>query len=244
MSLADLCALLRSEGFHFVALTEHTQGISADQYAEFVEQCRAHSGEAFLVIPGLEFRCGDGVEIAGLGVTRQLPDQPAVKMTAAIREAGGFALWVHPFKNGSWTAPFLDCDAVEVLNGKIDGVLAPNLALLRAYREQRTAGKKFLATFGVDLHNEIQSRRAWLECEAVELSETAILRSLREGRFVNRVNHGAMSSAGEIGAWDYCTMVFLRAAYVIWRGILRAVPSWLRNVLVTVSRPFVRTLKR
>ena len=225
MPLADLCALLRREGFDFVALTEHTQGISPEQYGEFVRQCRAHSDETFLVIPGLEFRCGDGVEIAGLGVTHRLPDQPAPQMTAAIRDAGGFALWVHPFKNGRWTAPFLDCDAVEVLNGKIDGVLAPDLELLRAFRAQRAAGKRFFATFGVNLHNTVQSRRAWLECEAAELSENSVLQSLREGRFVDRVNHGAMSSAGEVGGLDYSLMLFLRSAYLVWRGSVAGSPG-------------------
>jgi predicted ATP-grasp superfamily ATP-dependent carboligase len=244
LSVGEFCSLLRREGFRFVGLTEHTRGFTPERYAELVQACREHSDDGFLAIPGLEFRCPDGTEIAGIGIDRWLEDKPPQEMVADIRHAGGLAIWVHPHKRSRWTGPFLDCDAVEILNGKIDGVLAPNFALLRDYDRERKQGRAFHAVFGLDFHNVRQARNVWIECEAEELNSRAILKSLREGRFVSRVAHGAMSSDGRVTRFDYLKMATLRAAFLMWAAVLRSAPASLRNSLLTVSRPIVRQLKR
>jgi predicted ATP-grasp superfamily ATP-dependent carboligase len=244
LELSELCDLLRKEGFHFVALTEHTLGLNADRYKEFVNACRQQSDNKFLAIPGLEFRCENGIEIAGLGLPEWIEDRPSTEMAAAIQSAGGVAVWVHPNKRGQWPGPFLECDAVEVMNGKEDGVLAPNLPLLRNYLHQRREGRKFHAIFGLDFHNPRQPRNIWIECQVETLTSPAILQSLRNGRFVSRVAHGEMSSEGKIKALDYAVMAGLRLAFRAWAGVLQAVPSSFRNFLISASRPVVRVLKR
>jgi hypothetical protein len=244
LSVDELCALLRQEDFDFVCLTEHTKGLSAERYTEFVQECAAQSNKNFAAIPGLEFRGPDGTEIAGIGLWHCMEDQPPAQMTAGIRAAGGFAVWVHPFKSGRWNGPFLDCDAVEVMNGKLDGVLAPNLGLLRAYRRQRRVGRSFHALFGLDFHNVRQARNVWIECQVEELTAQAIVQALREGNFTSRVAHGVMSSNGEIRFPDYLRMIGLRIAFRAWAAALRSVPNSVRNSLLTASRPVVRILKR
>ena len=244
LELGDLCSLLRNEGFDFVALTEHTLGLDPSRYREVVDACRQHSDDKFLAIPGLEFRCENGLEMAGLGLSEWLEDKPAAEMVTSIREAGGVAVWVHPNKRSRWEGPFLECDAVEVMNGKEDGVLAPNLPLLSNYHRERREGRGFHAIFGLDFHNPRQTRNIWTECEVDALSAEAILESLRQGRFVNRVAHGAMASDGEIRSLDYFLMASLRIAFRSWSALLRVVPGSLRNALLTASRPVVRVLKR
>jgi len=244
LSVEEFCALLRKEGFDFVALTEHTRGLTSQHFAELAAICAEQSDEKFVAIPGLEFRCPDGTEIAGIGIDRWLEDQPPEQMVTDIRKAGGFAVWVHPHKRSHWSGPFLDCDAVEMLNGKIDGVLAPNFSLLRDYERERQKGRTFHAVFGLDFHNIRQARNVWIECQAESRTAAAIVQSLREGRFVSRVAHGAMSSTGRIGSIDYVKMITLRAAFLAWAAILRTAPSSIRTSLVNMSRPIVRQLKR
>jgi predicted ATP-grasp superfamily ATP-dependent carboligase len=244
LELGDLCSLLRKEGFDFVALTEHTLGLDPQRYKEVVDACLQHSDDKFLAIPGLEFRCENGLEMAGLGLPEWLEDKPAAEMVTSIRQAGGVAVWVHPNKRSRWQGPFLDCDAVEVMNGKEDGVLAPNLPLLNSYRRERREGRGFHAIFGLDFHNPRQPRNIWTECEVEALSADAILRSLRQGRFVNRVSHGAMASDGKIRGLDYFVMAGLRIAFRSWSALLRVAPGSFRNALLTASRPVVRVLKR
>jgi hypothetical protein len=244
LSVAEFSELLKKEGFHFVGLTEHTLGLGPDKYAELVRECHEHSDDKFVAIPGLEFRCGDGNEIAGIGLKQWLEDRPADEMIPAIREAGGFSIWVHPFKKGQWSGPFLNCDAIEILNGKLDGVLAPNLGLLREYKRELARGKTFGAIFGLDFHNLRQLRSVWVECQVEKLTTEEIVKALRERRYVSHIAGGAMTCNGEIKPLDYLKMVSLRAAFVGWRTVLRAVPSSIRSTLVNVSRPMVKILKR
>lgn len=243
LELAELCDLLRREGFDFVALTEHTQGLTAERYRELVDHCRAESDGRFLAIPGIEFR-SDGMEIAGIGLPEWIEESEPKATAAAIASAGGFSIWVHPFKDGAWSGAFPDCDAVELLNGKVNGTLAPDFRLRKAYCEQRRQGRSFHAIFGLDFHNLRQPRQVWIECEVEELSQPALLEALREGKFVSRVAHGSMTSSGEIHKLDYCKMLILRWAFLAWAAILRSTPTGLRNSLLSLSRPLVRILKR
>ncbi|MGO9269594.1 MAG: ATP-grasp domain-containing protein [Terriglobia bacterium] len=241
--LSDLCDLLRQQGFGFVALTEHPRGLTARDYQEFVQKCREASRRDFVAIPGLEFRCDNGVEIAGIGVSQMLDGRTPSEIVAQIRDLGGYAVWVHPWRNGPWNAPFLDCDAVEVLNLKVDGTLAPNLNLLRRTVKERKAGRRFRAIFGVDFHDRNQALSAWVECQVPEVTPDAILATLQEGRFVNRVPYAATSSSGAVGVVDYALMALFRSGFLAWRRLLRSVPDSARNSLIALSRPAVRFLR-
>jgi hypothetical protein len=242
--LVDLCRTLQREGFHFVALTEHAQGVTAENYANFVAQCQQASTGAFVAVPGLEVRCGNGVEITGIGVTQLFDPKSPWEAVATIRNLGGFAIWVHPWKHGPWNGPLLDCDAVEVLNGKVDGTLAPNLRLLRWVRKQRQKAAHPYVIFGLDLHSLEHSRDVWIECQVPALTQQAIMESFREGQFVSRIASGAVSSSGQIAFLEHLQMLVLRSAYLAWRATLRAVPEAIRGFLIDWSRPLVRVLKR
>ena len=243
IKLDDLCKLLRQQGFGFVALTEHPRGLNAGDYQEFVQACQKASDRDFVAIPGLEFRCDNGVEIAGIGISRLLGGGTPDQVVGRIREDGGFAIWVHPWRNGRRDGPFLDCDAVEVLNLKLDGTLAPNLSLLRRTVQERKAGRCFHAIFGVDFHDHSQPLSAWVECQVSETSPGAIVAALREGRFVSRVPYAAMCSSGTVGIIDYAWMALIRSAFLAWARILRGVPDSLRNALIAWSRPALRLVR-
>jgi len=244
VGVSELSAMLRREGFNFVALTEHAEGKTEEDYKTFVHACQRASDEKFIAIPGLEVRCREGVEIAGIGVSWIVGGGTADEAIAQIREVGGYAVWVHPFKGGRWNGPFLDCDAVEVMNGKLDSTVAPNLSLARSVRRDRRAGRRFHALFGLDFHSPEQPRGVWVECRVSEVTPGAIVKSLRQGRFVNRVAFGAMSSSGRIGILDHISLLVLRSAYLLWRAVLVNVPSSAKGFLIAVTRPLVRIFKR
>jgi predicted ATP-grasp superfamily ATP-dependent carboligase len=244
VNLSELCAMLRREGFGFVALTEHARGISAADYERFVQACRDESSPSFIAIPGLELRFANGLEIAGIGISKLPTATEPNEASAQIRELGGFAIWVHPHGRGKWEGPLVDCDALEVLNGKVDGGVAPNRSLVRWVRRERAGGRKLLGIFGLDFHITEQPRGVWLECLVSRMSAPAIVESLREGRFVSRAAHGAMSSSGRIGIVDHFSFAILRAAFLIWRMTLAQVPAWARDALIAAARPVTRILKR
>ena len=244
VSLADLCAALRREGFGFVALTEHSNGVTARDYGRFVAACRRESNGGFVAIPGLEIRCSDGSEIAGIGIS-EVPHsgRPSV-VIAKIRKLGGYAIWVHPLKRRRPRRRFLNCDAIEILNCKIDGALAPNLTLLTRVRNRRRRQEQVHAIFGLDLHDIQTPRYVWTECRVSKLTVGAILDSLRAGRFVNRVANGTVTSSGRLGLVDSLRFGVLRAAYLFWDMALRITPGALRTLLSQSTRPLVKAVKR
>ena len=239
----ELCKLLREQGFGFVALTEHPLGLKAGDFEAYVRKCREVSDSKFVAIPGLEFRCTDGTEIAGIGISQWLEAETPEQIVARIRALGGFALWVHPWKQRREKEPFLECDAVEVMNTKLDGSLAPNLSLLRRTRKERRAGKRFYAMFGIDFHNRTQPFSAWIECQDSKLTPAAIVDSLRQGRFVNRIPYAAMSSSGEAGFIGYTLMVIFRWVYLAWVCILKTMPASVRTSVIAWSRPALRRIR-
>jgi hypothetical protein len=244
-SLQDLRACLREGGFDFVALTDHDRGVSPEKYRQLVEACRAISDDRFVAVPGIEVLCTDGVEIAGIGVHElPTPGDPET-VVRQIRAARGYAIWVHPLKRSRsrQVGRVLDCDAVEVLNGKVDGTLAPDLRLVRRVQRERRRGRPVHLVFGLDLHDLDQPRDVWVECDVESLQSRAIIDALRHGRFVNRVRRGSMTSTGLISIKDRSLFALLRLGSVIWDTTLKRSPVGLRGLLVRSSRWAVARLK-
>jgi hypothetical protein len=238
--LERLREFLLLEGFQFVALTDHDRDVTPQQYRQFVQRCGELSDDKFLLLPGIEVKCTDGSEIAGIGLS-QLPEAGAPEsVVQRIRALGGYAVWVHPRKKVKTLGHVLECDAIEVLNGKLDGTLAPDLELVRFVQRERSRGRTFHAIFGLDMHDDLRRRCVWMECEAAELTTDVILEALRRGRFVNRTSWGSMESSGRADLADYLRFASIRRAHKAWNGLLRKLPERTRSVVVRASRPVLQ----
>jgi hypothetical protein len=243
VTLPELSDQLRREGFHFVALTEHTQGVTRETYSEFLANCRKETRDDFVVLPGLEFRCEEGIEIAGLGLWEFMEGALVADVVARVRNQGGYAIWVHPKKRGE-ADRMLDCDAVEVLNGKVDGVVAPDLSMVRMVRESSEGQRRRHMIFGLDFHSFEQGRHVWTECAVSRLDARSVLESLREGRFWNCVAHGRISSSGEMTFSTRARLQALRWAYLRWNGARETAPPPIQRALSLLGEPIVKLIKR
>ncbi|HEV2349344.1 MAG TPA: PHP domain-containing protein [Terriglobia bacterium] len=244
MSLERLCTHLRQEGFSFVALTEHAKGVSEEDYQRYVSQCQSESNDSFVVVPGLEIRFDDGNEVAAIGVTKFVNGNVPCEVVSKIREQQGYSVWVHPLKRGRKLERFLDSDAVEVLNGKVDGTLCPNPFLLGCVRKENQDGRGRHAIFGLDLHDLEQSLDVWIECEVSALTARDVVDSLRNGTFVSCVANGTVPSSGELGIIADFRFKLLRIAWRMWNSLRRFAPLSLRGHLIRMSRPVVGRIKR
>jgi hypothetical protein len=243
LPLAELCGVLRGEGFHFVALTEHDRGVTADRYRQYVAACRRVSDDDFVAIPGLEVLCDAGVEIAGLGLTATVESGSPDEVTARIRALGGYAIWVHPAKRGPAPADH-DCDAIEVLNGKVDGNLFPNLKLVDRVLGRRDRGAPCHAIFGLDLHDLGQERNIWVECRVDRLSPEGVLAALCGGDFTNRVAGSTVTSTGRLGRAERLRLSSLEMASRCWNSALDRASPAARKRLHSLGRPIITWLKR
>jgi predicted metal-dependent phosphoesterase TrpH len=175
--LSDPEALLgqaAERGIHRIAITDHNRLDLA------LELHRKHPDR---VIPGEEVRTGEGIDVIGLYIRREIPrDTPAREACRLIKEDGGIVYLPHPFARGKGgsgrhaeaLAPLVD--VVEVFNARLHpGRLnEPAEALARAHRKARGAGS--------DAHTLGEVGGAWVEVPHHENSPGALLLALASGR--------------------------------------------------------------
>ncbi|HXH82417.1 MAG TPA: hypothetical protein VNN07_05750, partial [Candidatus Tectomicrobia bacterium] len=125
-ALADIVAFLRGRGLDFVLLSEHVRTLDDAAVRAIVAECRALSGDGFLVVPGLEYEASpDFVHVLAYGVDALAPARDVESIARAVRAAGGLAVLAHPHYRRA-------CDHVparavgllhgwEIWNGKADG---------------------------------------------------------------------------------------------------------------------------
>jgi predicted metal-dependent phosphoesterase TrpH len=165
-------------GLHRIAITDHNcLDVALAMHQEFPDQ----------VIPGEEVRTGEGVDLIGLFLRREIPKgTPATEACRLIREDGGIVYLPHPFapgKGGSGRlaeglAPLVD--VVEVFNARLHpGRLnKPAEALARAHGKLLGAGS--------DAHTLREMGGAWVEVPVHENEPEALLAALRRGKVHGR----------------------------------------------------------
>jgi len=161
-----------------------------------------------------------------------------------IRVLGGYSILVHPWKRGRWHGPYPDADAIEVMNGKVDGTIAPDLGLLRSVRLARRSGLRANVITGLDMHEMSQARATWVECRPAAVTQREILDSLRGGKFLSYTAAGTLLSSGAVSGRSFFRMLGFRAAYRGWNGILPRLPRLGRELLLRVTRTSIAHLKR
>lgn len=174
--LSDPEAILqraRERGVHRVAMTDHNLlSLSLEMYERYPDR----------VIPGEEVRTGEGIDLIGLYIRKEIPKgTPALDACRLIREDGGIIYLPHPFapgKGGSGRhaealAP--QVDVVEVFNARLHpGRLnVPAVELARAHGKLQGAGS--------DAHTLGEVGGGWVEVPRHENTPEALLRALSEG---------------------------------------------------------------
>ncbi len=213
-SIAVLADFARDSGFQFVGLTDHAEDLSLEERESLRRECEKHSDESCVLIPGLEFRCGDDIHILGLGITDDMGSTDPVAVAMQIRGLGGLAILAHPGRNG-YQCPRELCsvlDGIEIWNAGYDGRFVPQLANLRLLQEARATNPAILGFGGADLHWLCRPPGVVLELQmngSAEIDPRMVLQHLGMGRFSicgQYVRLNARSSPhrlGRISLWAF-----------------------------------------
>lgn len=244
ISLEVVCSTLKEEGFSFVAVTDHVKGITTDQYQCFVDTCKKLSSDSFVVIPGLEILFDNGDEIAAVGIHEFISSATSREVLEQINHQGGYSIWAHPYKRGKPALSRYECDAIEILNGKIDGTVAPNFSLFYQTRRLQSLGARLHQIFGADMHDLQEPRSVWIECEVETISEFEILRSLHEGNYTNHASRINIPCCKRSLFANVLIILLYRFAYLSWNSLLRAMPEPLREYAIRGSRLIVYLIKK
>ncbi len=186
-TLSRIAATFTRLHCHVVLMSEHSRGFTETKWQEYRRACAEASTDRITLVPGIEY--GDQDDVIHVPVWGELPffgdGQSIGKLLAAVSEAGGTAMWAHPWRREAWRrfdpswSGYLT--AVEVWNRKYDGI-APSLDSVALARREGLA-----TTVALDFHTRRQLFPLTLALELdASPSITTVQRALRSGRFSAR----------------------------------------------------------
>lgn len=184
-TLEELVALARRQGFDFIAMTEHSDALDADQMTRFVQECRRLSDSQFLVIPGIEFPCISDLHILGMGIERLTDSSDPTFVVRFIHEQGGLAIIAHPSRNGYKIPKGLETviDGIEIWNARYDGWFVPNDHSIVLWKDLQGGRGELVAVGGQDLHEMKPRGHVKTVIAHDELSQATIFQALKDRRF-------------------------------------------------------------
>ncbi len=177
--------VFKREGYHFLAMTEHAEGLDPERAAVWLEECDRLSDPACLILPGFEFSVGRQIHLLGFGVRKLLRGRSMEALIDQIHEAGGVAVWAHPVPASlNLIYPAAEAlDGMEIWNSRYHKGGGLPLRLLRALEKLRETRPAFHGFAGIDFHKGDQDRRLSVAVESPR-SASAILEALRAGQFM------------------------------------------------------------
>lgn len=185
MSMEELSFFFRKRGFDFLLITEHSESVSNEVMNRLIDECKRFSSSEFLIIPGLEFSCGNGTHILGLGVNGTSESGDSLKVTRHIHQQGGVAVLAHPTKqeysfDGAWIE---ELDGVEIWNSAYDGKFLPQAESIRTFKKLAQQNPNLKPFAGMDLHREKDYHDVALRVKGNDLDQAQILNHLKKGNF-------------------------------------------------------------
>jgi hypothetical protein len=182
----QVLAWYQSQGYHFVALTEHRVWTRGRRLTD-----------EFITISGIEV---DGIDLQaglfhllGLGL-RQPPELGGIAGASMqesinrLRDAGGVVVLAHPYWSGQRSGDLLGmegCIGLEVYNGGCEVDDAKGLSAVH-WDDLLAGGQRMWGLAVDDAHWRNGNNDAglgWVWVKAVELTEVAILGALEQGYF-------------------------------------------------------------
>lgn len=200
LSLEDLVSFLKNHGYDFICITEHSYDIDKAAMLSLSEQCGKLSSPEFMIIPGLEFRCHDDIDILGYGVIEPCDSEAPMTIIEHIRKHNGVPVLAHPtirdyLLERDWVSLL---DGVELWNNQ-EGKYLPQPRTLRKFTEFQKWQPNLKAFYGIDLHRPQSYYPISTVIEAAENSRNEILGALGDGRFHLQSPLLKLDSSGKIG---------------------------------------------
>lgn len=209
LSLDELVKFLKGRGYNFVAITEHSYDINQESINQLAVECERFSGLDFLVIPGIEFRCHDNIDILGYGVTQTCDSDDPATVIKHIQSHGGVAVFAHPTVRNY---P-IDKDWVVLLDGaeiwnRQEGKFLPQIVSMKRFLQFKSWKTEMLAFCGLDFHRKGSYYPFATVVESKYNDRESILLAFREGRFFGESPYFSIGSDGKIG-WAKRYLVYI-----------------------------------
>jgi len=216
LSLSDLAQLCKLSGYKFIIVTEHAEDMTKDSMNRLVQECELLSNEDLIIIPGLEFRCADGMHILGLGIKKLLPVRNSKDVIAEIHRLGGIAVLAHTsyYKKIPWEN-LLEVDGVEIWNARYDGRFAPKIGCFRILKKLKKFNHNFVRYCGLDLHSHYEFGKLSIIVDVKDdkINSRMILDALKKGEF--KITNGLITLNQEFRIRDEIILILFNSIYYL-----------------------------
>lgn len=199
-SLARIARLYGALGVRAVMMTEHDTGFAPDRFGEYRAACAAASTRRCTLIPGIEYSCPDNdIHILTWGLEAFLAEhQPVQDTLAAVKAAGGVAVFAHPIRREAWRkfdpAWVPSLSGIELWNRKSDGISWSRSA------QELIQSTGLPATVGQDFHRMRHFYPLSMALKAAPQAdlEPQLVAAIKAGALVPQVFGGAvLDKAGQ-----------------------------------------------
>jgi hypothetical protein len=227
LSLEQLVDLLKKRWYSFIAITEHSYDIDDLKMINLVKQSDQLSSHGFLIIPGLEFRCHDDIDILGYGVFQTCDSDDPATIITHIHDHEGVAVLAHPTVRNypiekEWV---MLLDGAEYWNRQ-EGKYMPQMKSIKRFLQFRKWNHNIKAFWGLDLHRAKSYYPISILVNANNNNRETILQALRHGDFESESPLLKLNSDGQLG-WLKLAFIFIGSAILNIIRILREL--WLNK---------------
>lgn len=189
-----LHAFAAERGIAFIGLTDHAEDMTANQWDEYVEHCRAVSDAAVQLIPGLEFRFAGhrGLHLLALGLDRWIVPRTPAEFVTMSRNVARLTIAAHPVLAG-YHIPAEVCagiDAIEVWNASYNTRYLPDPRAMRLLHDIQRARAEVVGVAGLDQHDCSNDR------------ETRVVVHEADGDPLTQMRRGAFENVGRTMRFD------------------------------------------
>ncbi len=191
LTLRELKELFVSKGLRFVCMTEHTDEMTPESAAAFVNECKELSDAEFLFIPGFEVPyhvegTKEHAHILMIGM-RSFYERYAATLSTLLpwtREAK-FVVLAHPVRNHFEvdTGLLANIHALEVWNQQYEGKRVPRTRSLKLFEFLKEKKTSLVATGGVDFHRTEHFGSPLVTLHVDSVTEDAVIEKLKGGAF-------------------------------------------------------------
>jgi len=205
MPIDQLASFLKSKGYDFIAITEHSYDVDYEAMRGLADKAEALSSDDFIIIPGLEYRCHDDIDIMGFGVIEPCEHETPGEVITHIRDRGGVAVWAHPsFRDYPTEKHWLEkLDGAEIWNQIHDSRYMPRTRSVNRFNELRKVNSGLLAYCGLDMHRPDNFFFISTTVMAPENNRKEILAALKAGNFASRSRFFNLDADGKMNLFYY-----------------------------------------
>lgn len=219
LTLEQLADFLKSKGYDFAAITEHSYDIDQQSIDGLTRECELLSTPDFLLIAGIEFRCHDNIDILGYGVTITSDSDDPAAIIKHIQAHGGVAVLAHPTVRNypierDWVVLL---DGAEIWNRQ-EGKFLPQIISMKRFLQFKSWKPGLLAFCGLDFHRKSSYYPFTTTVESVYNDRDSILESLRNGKFYGESPYFNIGSDGKINWFKRYVIYFLSSVLNIIRN--------------------------